>query len=290
MRARDLETPFHGVRVPAAGAGCIEDLCRAYAAHLRPGDFFSHTTAALLWGCPLPRGYDRLVHVTSRAPRRAAEGIDITGHRVADPRIRVVVRHGLPVTDPATTWCDLAMCRTSVGRDGQIRGLDDLVAAGDHLVLTPRYPRAADPRPFVPRADLVERCAAYSRRGKRVAGAAIVLVRDGAESRPETLVRLALLRRGMPELLLNRDVFDHLGVFAGRADMVYPEQRIIVEYDGEQHRLDDEQYAKDERRIEDLRSADYAILRIRKNGLRDLRGATDRVEHALRRAGWQRPR
>jgi hypothetical protein len=62
------------------------------------------------------------------------------------------------------------------------------------------------------------------------------LLRPGAESRPETLLRLLLGRAGLPEPEVNVDIRDDSGRFLGRADLVYPPWRTIVEYDGDQHR------------------------------------------------------
>jgi hypothetical protein len=53
-RAIDLETPFRGVRAVAGGEHDVRSRARAYAARMPPGQFFSHTTAALMLGIPLP--------------------------------------------------------------------------------------------------------------------------------------------------------------------------------------------------------------------------------------------
>jgi hypothetical protein len=111
MLASDLERPFHGVRVEAGGAATLLDRCRAYATRMRPGDFFSHSTAAGLWGCPLPGRFDRAdaaLHVSTLAPDRAHAGRGVVGHRVGPDTVGLSERHGLPVSDAATTWCDLA--------------------------------------------------------------------------------------------------------------------------------------------------------------------------------------
>lgn len=54
LRRGDLERPFHGVRATAVPVTVL-DRCRAYAVRMRPADVFSHVTAALLHGIPLPR-------------------------------------------------------------------------------------------------------------------------------------------------------------------------------------------------------------------------------------------
>jgi hypothetical protein len=69
LRGRDLTAPFHGVRMTRAGmlppdAGEPSDpspeeraaleRIHAYAARMAEGTFFTHVSAARLWGLPLP--------------------------------------------------------------------------------------------------------------------------------------------------------------------------------------------------------------------------------------------
>ena len=51
-RAQDLQSPCHGVRIP--GAADMTLLVRAQALALATGAVVSHSTAAVLWGFPLP--------------------------------------------------------------------------------------------------------------------------------------------------------------------------------------------------------------------------------------------
>ena len=63
LRSRDLDVPHRGVRVVA---GTDDDdpfaRMRRYAPLLRAGDRFSVTTAAALWGAPLPDGLELPIH------------------------------------------------------------------------------------------------------------------------------------------------------------------------------------------------------------------------------------
>ena len=104
MRGVDLVRPFHGVRANWVEAPAALEIVRAYAPLLGEDRFFSHSTTALLWDVPLPRsvaGVDP-VHVSSvgRAPRAAG----VIGHSAVRGRASLTRRHGLPVTDAATTW------------------------------------------------------------------------------------------------------------------------------------------------------------------------------------------
>ena len=158
MRGRDLERPFRGVRVPAPSAAGIAELCAAYATIMRDDDWFSHVTAARLWGCPLPWSAETdLVHVSTPAPNRAPTGRLVAGHSVALGDACVIERWGLRVVDPASVFLQLA----TVLKPG------DLVAVGDHLVLTPRYPEGDERRPYVALDELTARVEGAKGRGCR---------------------------------------------------------------------------------------------------------------------------
>ncbi|MCD7101071.1 endonuclease domain-containing protein [Pseudoclavibacter sp. 13-3] len=143
---------------------------------------------------------------------------------------------------------------------------DDLVAVGDHLVCRSnlrsdgRHP-VATPGEAIAWADGLS--GRNCRRMRRVARS----VRDGAQSPMETLLRLLLVHAGLPEPELNVNIFDATGTFIARGDMVYPECRVIVEFDGDQHRTSRAQYSRDRERLRALREAgchveqaDFAIL------------------------------
>jgi hypothetical protein len=241
---------------------------RAYAPWLRSGDRFSHATAAALWGLPLPGPVTDL-HVTAIGAHNRPRGQGVIGHRTHDAG--VVLRDDLPVSMPGALFVELA---TELG-------LDDLVAVGDALILDPQV---LDPRDIRPWATIDELAIASrtSRRGCRRARAALAFVRQGAESRPETLLRLLLVRAGLPEPDLNVEIRDVAGRLLGRADLVYRKAHVIVEYDGDHHRTSTAQYEKDMTRVERLIAAGWTVIRVRARGLFVTPGETAaRVRAAL---------
>ncbi len=274
MRASDLERPFHGVRRRQRGDGDVLARCRAYAPLLRDGDVFSHATAALLWGAPLPGRFaaDATLHVTAIAGATRPRSAGVVGHIAADAAIRIRSRHDLPVVDPVTAWLHLA----------PVLSLDDLVAMGDHLVLTPRRQNPEDRRPYASRAELESRVQRFRGRGKRNAREALQLVREGAESPRETRLRLRLVRHGLPEPGLNVEITDERGLRIGFGDLVYPSFKVLVEYEGEQHRTDSTQFYRDIERHEQLARAGWLLIRESKESpLTGLRSTPERARHAL---------
>jgi very-short-patch-repair endonuclease len=99
---------------------------------------------------------------------------------------------------------------------------------------------------------------------------------------------LLLVRAGIPEPSLNVGVSSRQGRLLGRGDLVWPEWRTVVEYDGDNHRTSDKQYDRDIRRIEDFVAAEWRVVRVRKRGLFVATSDTvARVRSALAAGGWR---
>ena len=288
LRGRDLATPFRGVRTPSgvvgAGRTFEQDLlanCTALLVALPAGAFISHLTAARLWPLPLPLPQDlggQPIDVSVREPARPPRRVGVDGHLVKDPLVCVVRRRGLPLVDPSTLFCQLA---TSLA-------VDNLVAVGDALVQRPVFQDWDDDRPWVSLPQLKERVALFHGRGKRAAAHAVDLIRPGAESRPESLLRLAIMNGGLPEPEVNVEIRDAGGSFLGRADLVYRRWRVIVEYDGDQHRTSTKQFDRDVMRLEGFARAGWLVVRIvGRSFWADREGCVARVRSALREAGWR---
>jgi hypothetical protein len=293
MRGGDLIRPFWGVRVTAteqtsgpspADPGELLERCLALSVVLPPGAFFSHLTAARLWplDLPTPDPQER-IHVGVRRPARPPRRFGVTGHLIKDPLSTTVWRRGLPLVDPATLFCQLAGCQLA-----DMLTLHDLVAVGDALILRPVFADAWEERPWVSLRELRERVEIYHGRGKQAASRAIRLVRQGAESRPETLLRLAIMDAGLPEPEVNPDIRDAGGRFIGRGDLVYRRWLVIVEYDGEHHRRSTKQFDRDVRRLEDFANNGWHVVRIvGRSFFGDRVGSMARVRRALTDAGWR---
>jgi hypothetical protein len=256
----------------------LRDRCAALLVALPDGVFFSHITAARLWPLQLPRAApDEPLHVSVRAPARSPRRAGVIGHHVHDVSVSAAYRAGLPLVDPATLFCQLA----------PMLALDDLVAIGDALALRPVFPDPWDEQPWVPLRQLTERVEIFRGRGKQVAHKALALIRPGAESRPETLLRLAIMSAGLPEPEVQGVISDARGRFIGRADMVYRRWRLIVEYDGDHHRTNTAQFDKDVQRLEGFGNAGWTVVRIvGRSFFGDPDACMARIRGALIKAGW----
>jgi hypothetical protein len=95
------------------------------------------------------------------------------------------------------------------------------------------------------RDDLVEAMEAGRRVGAARLRAALGLIRVGAASPPETRIRLACVRRQLPEPLLDVDVFGVDGRPIGFTELAFPDHGVLVEYEGDHHRRSPKQWQRD---------------------------------------------
>jgi hypothetical protein len=258
------------VRVPAHLPDSLELRCQA-AALLVPDAAFSHVTAAALLGLPLP-ARDQYV-LSSQGPvvrhaeapdlrRAASHGPPAPLHlTMAAGSASIARRHpvglvchvskltpaecdrrpdGLLITSAARTWADLA---------GSL-DLIELVAVAD----------AALRRQLARGEQLAEMVKAWSRRpGAGLLRRALPLVEPNTDSPMETRLRLLLVLAGLPRPAAGRDV-TLTGAWIARPDLSYPELRIAIEYDGDHHRVDRQQWQNDIHRRRLLEEAGWLVL------------------------------
>ena len=79
-----------------------------------------------------------------------------------------------------------------------------------------------------------------------------------AESPMETRLRWLLIQARLPRPDVQTNLNDGAGRFVGRADLYYPAKRLVVEYDGGNHR---ERLVEDNRRQNLLVNAGFRVLR-----------------------------
>jgi len=228
---------------------------------MRECEFFCLVAATVAWGAPLPssvfhhRDGNRLVErpldvgvlLPSRASRaRGVRGISLTEGMGS---VRTQPVSGLRVTSPATTWAMM----------GALLRRDDLIARGDAFVREPM--RRDDPPALTTIAELTAALEAGRRRGAAALREALPLVRTRARSRKETETRLVLLAAGLPEPSLNWPVVLD-GKVVALVDLAYPDRKVGIEYEGEQHLTDPRQWARDIRRYEMLADLGWRIIRV----------------------------
>ena len=218
-----------GVYAPREAAD--DPLVKLQAAMLRLPScaVFSGPTAAFLHGLDsvLPSGIEATLPPPSPVSRRV--GMTIRRSRLqAD---EVVLRKGFRVTSVLRTLVDLC-CRL------------DLVEAVAYLdmALHKKLIRLDDLKPQPGSRGVV--------RLRR----AIELAEPATESPMETRLRLLLVLAGLPR----PEVQVSLPKVFARADLYYPEARLVIEYDGATHR---DSITGDDRRQNRLIEGGYRVLR-----------------------------
>ena len=153
--------------------------------------------------------------------------------------------------------------------------LVDLVAAGDWLV-----------RLEVTTVERLVR-AATSARGHGCARArrAAALVRERVDSVQETRLRLAIVLAGLPEPEVNPDVRVG-GRLLGRVDLLLRVWRVVIEYEGDQHRTDRRQWNRDVWRQERLVEDAHTLVRVTAERMRSPRAVVLGVHQALVGRGY----
>jgi len=257
LRQPSVAHPFHGVNVVGGGDDPLharltptQRACREYSPRMLPGQFFAGSTAALLWRAPLPDGFaDRPLVVGVLSPRTPPRARGVRGMRVESGHVRVRTAFGVALVSPPDAWCQLA---------GEL-SREELVAVGDYLLSGD----PADGRHRAPLAtrreleDAVDRHA--GRRGIAALRWGLQRVREGVDSRPESLLRLLLVAAGLPEPLVN-DPTPVRGGLVLRPDLKLPEWRVVFEYEGEDHWRNCAQWARDQRRRELLEEAGWKVI------------------------------
>lgn len=255
----------------------LRERCEALLPLLRPDQFFSHITAAPLWGLPFWFPADENLHVSGPHPTRAMRRPGVTGHQSKDTRLQVIQVRSLPLSDPLSTWCALA----------SMLPLDELIVIADALVMVDAF---GNVRPRYTREQLGERASLYLGPRFRLLGRAVAESRVGSESPMETRLRLLLTRSGIPQPRLNQNVFTADGDFLARPDQHWREYRTIVEFDGIWHDSTPEQIAHDSRRIDRVTDEGWSHVKVVKADLLEQPGVTvARVATALIAGGWNPP-
>jgi len=274
LNAPDLGAPFRGSRIRGRESDSddpfarrlhdLHELCRAYTVVAPPVAAFSHVTAARLYRVPLPDrlelrlAIDVAVPVGAQPPRRAG----VISHRLTTARTRQL--GDLTVVHPELVWVQLA----------PLLSLDELIVAGDYLVRRKR--------PASSLARLRQALEANAGcRGNRLARGAFGEIRPGTDSPPESWMRLAITRAGLPEPAVRYTVYDADGYFVGTPDLAYIEQKIAIEYEGRHHGLDENVFDDDIARRELFRRAGWLVIQFTRSHLKRPALVAARVAEAL---------
>ncbi|MDQ0849316.1 hypothetical protein QFZ65_001254 [Arthrobacter sp. B3I9] len=273
LRSSDLASAGRLLYLPAGWEFELRGLARALSA-ATPGAWISHVTAAVVLGLWLPpwhRGSTEL-HLSKPRALPPVRRQGVVGHTVLAFDDEIMVCDGIRISTPARTWLDLA----------RILPLNDLVAVGDQLVRHPHPELEGRGEPWATLPQLQVMLRRHPKlKGIVKAREAAGMIRSGADSAPETFLRLALTAAGMPEPELQLQIVPG-DPRSPAADLGYRVRRVAIQYDGGHH-LTREQQSRDNRRDEIFNAAGWRYFKFNADDLaEDFRGAVSRIRAALR--------
>lgn len=223
-----------------------------------PSAFASHFSAAVIHRLPVPDDHQVHISVFTKADRRRREGIR---HHLAVAEAAVRTRLGLRVSSPVQLFLEMA---------GTL-DLVDLVVLGDAIVK----------RGLATTDDLRQGSGAWTGRGSELAKRAAALVREGVDSPMESRLRMLIVLAGLPEPRVNFTLRRRDGSVMMRLDLSYPDLRIVIEYDGRQHRTDLDQWDTDIQRDEWFGEEQWRVVKV---VARDIFRRPDRTIERVQRA------
>ncbi len=225
--------------------------------------FASHMSAGVIHRLPVPDDHQVHISVFTKADRRRRDGIR---HHLATAEAAVTTQVGLRASSPVQLFLELA----------DRLGLVDLVVLGDAIVK----------RGLATPGDLREAAAAWTGRGHALAERAAGLVRAGVDSPMESRLRMLIVLAGLPEPVVNVTLRRRDGSVMMRLDLSYPDLRIVVEYDGQQHRTDLDQWDTDIARDEWFGEEQWRVVKVvARDVFRRPHRTIERVHAALRSRG-----
>jgi hypothetical protein len=188
-------------------------------------------------------------------------------HRGTATGADLAVVGDLRVTSPLRTAWDLArrlpLVEAVVVVDALATGVAGSggAAGGDPAAGTGAVTGGAVAGGFAPAELLARRAAEPGARGSRRLVEAVALADPRAESPPETRLRVALVRAGLPRPEVQFPVLDEYGFELARADLAYPAAKLAIEYDGSTH-FEPSRARRDRERDGELAGIGWQTLRV----------------------------
>jgi len=253
-----------------ADVGLVRDhelACRAVRLRLPAGTIFAGPSAAYLHGISHAAAYTDEVHVITPPAVRLGVQLNLRVHHLELSPSEILTGPGLPRTTAARTAWDLAAWLDLVD---SVPIVDTML--GRRLVSTTEL------------SDLVSRN--VGRRGWRRARQAFALADSGAQSRPESVLRVRLALAGLPTPV-TQCAIPVTSELVLHVDLAWEEWQVAVEYDGHWH-ADPNQLHHDRKRLNKLVLAGWTVLHVTSQRLyNDFPNVAKEVKSALYARGWR---
>lgn len=117
--------------------------------------------------------------------------------------------------------------------------------------------------------------------GLPVAREALLHIRPGTDSVPETQLRRLIQNAGFPEPVVDQPAYGADGQYLARPDLSHPELKIAIEYLGDVHRTDQRTWRSDIDRHQRLRDAGWIVLEASADSVADPTSLLHRLRRAI---------
>lgn len=246
-----------------------------------PGAWISHVTAARIRSQILPAWLadSSELHLSKPHSLPEVRRRGVIGHSMLAAEDEIEIVNGIRISSRSRTWLDMARRLSE----------SELVCMGDELIRVPRVEFEDRTTPFDTPEGLRLLVARHPNlQGVVRARAALDRMRVGADSAPESLLRLAMEDAGLPEPQLQVALREN-DAAGPSADLGYRQRRLAIQYDGEHH-LHEAQIFSDRRRNKAFVAAGWSVLIFGKEDLADgFTGAVRKIKCALRKSRQDHP-
>lgn len=162
-----------------------------------------------------------LIHITVHERRELRRSKGVRYHHWSQPSEIVPVDELINAVTPQQAVCQMA----------QYTDLRSLVIAMDWLTCANPSLRVCTHQDLV---DFIDGCGRFT--GAPLCRKAVARSRAGTDSPQETILRLACEDYGLPRAEVNYEIPDTLGNRAAlKVDLAFPDDHVVVEYDGRYH-------------------------------------------------------
>ena len=280
LRRADVAHVSRGLYRPTGWSFELEAAARALSA-ASPGAWISHVTAARIRCQVLPPWLSDSteLHLSKSRSLPEVRRRGVIGHAVLASEDEIETVDGIRISSRSRTWLDMARRLSE----------SELVCMGDQLIRVPRVAFENRSEPFETLEGLRSLVARHPNlQGVVRARAALERMRVGADSAPESLLRLAMLDGGLPEPQLQLPLRDS-DTIGPTADLGYRQRRLAIQYDGGHHLLE-AQIFSDKRRDKAFEAAGWTVVVFDRNDLADgFERAIREIKRAMRRSQLDHP-
>jgi len=267
LRSRAWIRVRHDVYADARLERDHELACRAALLRLPSGTVLAGPSAAVMHGIEHAAGFGDEVHVITPTAVRIGAQLKLRVHHLDLRAGEATSGPGLPKTSGTRTAWDVA---TWLSSQDAVSVIDGLLSGG--LTTEAELTR------------LVHRN--HGRRGWRLAREAFDLADAGAQSPAESVLRVRLVRAGLPRPTTQCPVPTMSGITL-HPDLGWERWKVAVEYDGHWHG-DPDQLHRDRKRLNLLAAEGWAVLHVTSQRLqRDMGAVIREVRAALAANGWR---